>query len=78
MFAKVELEPFTPRGSLSRFEANPPPERVDSAARESEATAPAPSLMTGAFESVTWMEFVLVFCFLGICCVEVRCWIYQL
>lgn len=53
MFANVELEPFTPRGSLSRFEAKPPPERVLSAARESEATAPAPSLMTGAFESVT-------------------------
>lgn len=57
MFANVLLEPFTPRGSLPRFEAKPSPDRVDSAARESEATAPAPSFMTGAFGSVTWVVF---------------------
>ena len=53
MFAKVEFEPDTPRGSLSLFSLNAPPERVDSAARESEATAPAPSLTTGALGLVT-------------------------
>ena len=30
-------------GSEFRFEAKAPPERVDSAAKESDATAPAPS-----------------------------------
>ena len=43
MLLKVELLPLTARGSLSRFSENLPPERADSAARESEATAPAPS-----------------------------------
>lgn len=32
-----------PTGSEPLLEEKPPPERVDSAARESEATAPAPS-----------------------------------
>lgn len=41
--ANVELAPFTANGSESRFSENPPPARVDSAARESEATGPAPS-----------------------------------
>jgi hypothetical protein len=43
VFAYVELAPFTPEGSELRFSENPPPERVDSAARESDATAPADS-----------------------------------
>ena len=41
--AKVELLPFTDEGSESLLSPKPPPERVDSAARESEATGPAPS-----------------------------------
>ena len=43
--AKVELLPLTLRGSEPRFSAKSPPELTDSAARESDATAPAPSLM---------------------------------
>jgi hypothetical protein len=43
VFAKVEFEPKTPRGSLLGFEAKPPPARVESAARESAATAPVDS-----------------------------------
>ena len=42
---KVDEEPDCLRGSESRFSPNAPPERVDSAARESEATAPAPSVV---------------------------------
>merc|ERR1712093_121970 len=41
--ANVEFDPDTPRGSLLRFSEKSPPSRDDSAARESEATAPAPS-----------------------------------
>jgi hypothetical protein len=44
VFAKVELDPETDCGSLLRLEAKPPPALVESAARESDATAPAPSL----------------------------------
>lgn len=40
---KVALEPETERGSLLRFSEKAPPERADSAARESEAMAPGPS-----------------------------------
>ena len=40
---RVDFEPDTERGSLSLFEAKAPPERTDSAARESEAMAPGPS-----------------------------------
>ena len=43
--AKVELEPETPDGSAPRFEAKAPPLRWDSAASESDATAPAPSVV---------------------------------
>jgi hypothetical protein len=53
LFANVELDPDTPSGSPSLFEAKPPPERVDSAARLSEATAPAPSRIGGADSLVT-------------------------
>lgn len=45
MLLKVEELPLTDRGSELRFSLNAPPERADSAARESEATAPAPSRM---------------------------------
>ena len=48
MFAKVELDPETDCGSLLRLEAKPPPALVESAARESVATAPAPSLSIGS------------------------------
>lgn len=58
-FAKVELEPLTPCGSLLRFSENPPPALVDSAARESEATAPAPSWMTCALGSLTYWEILV-------------------
>ena len=61
-FAKVELEPLTPCGALLRVSENPPPALVDSAARESEATAPAPSWMTCALGSLTCWE-MLVECF---------------
>ena len=44
MFAKVELDPETDCGSLLRLEVKPPPALVESAARESDATAPVPSL----------------------------------
>lgn len=53
--ANVELEPETPWGSLLRFSEKSPPALVDSAARESDATAPAPSRISGALGSVTWM-----------------------
>ena len=53
VFAKVELEPDTPWGSLPLFSPNLPPARSESAARESEATAPAPSSISGAPEGVT-------------------------
>lgn len=53
MFAKVEFEPETPRGSLLGFEAKPPPARVESAARESLATAPVDSWIV-LLGSVTW------------------------
>lgn len=46
MFAKFELEPETPWGSLPMLDANPPPARVESAARESLATAPVDSWIT--------------------------------
>ena len=42
---RVDLLPSTERGLESRFSPNAPPVRVDSAARESEATGPAPSRM---------------------------------
>jgi hypothetical protein len=58
-FAKVELEPLTPCGSLLRFSENPPPALVDSAARESDATAPAPSWMTCALGSLTYWEILV-------------------
>ena len=41
----VEDEPDCWRGWLSRLSPNLPPERADSAARESDATAPAPSVV---------------------------------
>jgi hypothetical protein len=44
VFAKVALDPETDCGSLLRLKAKPPPALVESAARESDATAPAPSL----------------------------------
>lgn len=53
MLAKVEDAPETPSGSLPRFEENSPPARVESAARESEATGPAFSSISGALESLT-------------------------
>lgn len=43
MLLKVEELPLTDCGAESRFSEKAPPERVDSAARESEATGPAPS-----------------------------------
>ena len=45
VLAKVELPPFTERGSASRFCPKAPPERDDSAARESEVIAPGPSFL---------------------------------
>ena len=42
---KVDEEPDCLRGSELRFSLKAPPERADSAARESEATAPAPSVV---------------------------------
>ena len=45
VLARVEELPLTARGSLSRFALKAPPARVDSAARESEATGPAPSVV---------------------------------
>lgn len=51
--ANVEFSPATPRGSELRFEENPPPARVDSAASESDATEPALSRMGGASSVVT-------------------------
>ena len=56
VFAKVEFAPNTPMGSLLRFSENPCPDRVDSAARESEAIGPALSSITGALGSVTWVN----------------------
>lgn len=53
MLANVELEPETPWGSLPRFEAKPPLALVDSAARESFATAPVDSSIEDALGSVT-------------------------
>jgi hypothetical protein len=53
LFANVEFAPATPSGSPSRFDEKPPPDRVDSAARLSDATAPAPSLIGGAGSLVT-------------------------
>ena len=44
MLAKVELDPETDWGSLLRLEEKPPPALVESAARESGAIGPAPSL----------------------------------
>jgi hypothetical protein len=44
VFAEVELDPETDWGSLLRLEEKPPPALVESAARESDAIAPAPSL----------------------------------
>jgi hypothetical protein len=44
VFAKVELDPETDWGSPLRLEEKPPPALMESAARESDATAPAPSL----------------------------------
>jgi hypothetical protein len=44
VFAKVVLDPKTDCGSLLRLEAKPPPALVESAAGESDATAPVPSL----------------------------------
>jgi hypothetical protein len=44
VFAKVELDPETDWGSLLRLEEKPPPALVESAARESDAIGPAPSL----------------------------------
>jgi hypothetical protein len=41
------LEAFSPWMPL--FEANSPPSSIDSAARDSEATLPAPSSLVGAF-----------------------------
>ena len=43
VLARVELAPLTERGFESRFSLKAPPDLADSAARESEATAPAPS-----------------------------------
>jgi hypothetical protein len=54
VLANVELAPEAPRGSLPRFSLNQPPARVDSAARLSDATAPAFSSILGAFASLTW------------------------
>ena len=45
VLAKVELLPLTDWGFESLLSLKPPPELADSAARESDATAPAPSLM---------------------------------
>lgn len=42
---KVDEEPDCLRGSELRFSLKAPLERADSAARESEATAPAPSVV---------------------------------
>jgi len=42
---EVDAEPDSLWGWLSRFSPNLPPERADSAARESEATEPAPSVV---------------------------------
>jgi hypothetical protein len=56
LFANVELEPDIPSGSPLRFDAKPPPEWVDSAARLSEATEPAPSWVSGAVSLVTCEE----------------------
>jgi hypothetical protein len=44
VFAEVELDPETDWGSLLRLEEKPPPALVESAARESDAIGPAPSL----------------------------------
>lgn len=49
VLARVELLPLTGEGSASRFWLNSPPARVDSAARESEAIIPAPSLIGCSF-----------------------------
>lgn len=54
--AKVESLPLTPRGSLPLFSENPPPVLLDSAARLSLATAPEPSSISGALESLTWLS----------------------
>ncbi len=62
LFANVELEPETPSGALPRLELKSPPAVVDSAARESEATAPAFSLMFGAVGSSTlWFKLAFYF-----------------
>lgn len=53
VLAKVELAPATPEGSELRFSLKPPPAREESAARESDATAPAPSRISEALESWT-------------------------
>jgi hypothetical protein len=45
IFANVELEPDTPCGSLPLFSEKPPSVRVESAASESDATAPVDSSM---------------------------------
>ncbi len=42
---KVDEEPDCLRGWLSRLSPNLPPDRADSAARESDATEPAPSVV---------------------------------
>lgn len=57
---KVDLEPDTERGSLLRLAEKPPPERADSAARESEAMGPGPSCLG-------WREAAgsVVFCGIG-------------
>ena len=48
---KVDVEPGCLRGWLLRFSPNLPPEREDSAARESDATAPAPSVVEFVYRS---------------------------
>ena len=61
VFAKVEFEPDTPWGSLFLFSENLPPSRIDSAARESDAMAPAFSWVSGALGSLTYVgcEFMI-------------------
>lgn len=55
VFANVEFEPETPCGSLPLLSEKPPPARVDSAARESDATAPADSFRVDC-GSLTYMN----------------------
>ena len=64
VLAKVELLPLTAWGSESRFSLKPPPDLTDSAASESDATAPAPSRISCfARGSVVFYQALLAFAF---------------